>query len=52
MAFLIQRDALIPMLEQFEGTYQTGVRDGHSRSVGPRYQKYGPGALKGGAQTI
>ena len=54
MAFLIQKDAaLMPMLERFEGTYRTGIRDRHSHdSAGPRYQKYGPGALKGGAQTV
>ena len=52
MAFLIQRDAALrPMLEQFDGTYRTGIRDRHSHDSGLG-TKNTDLALKGGAQTI
>lgn len=52
MSFLLQNDpALKSIMSSFDGRYNTGLRSRHSHdSAGPRYQKYGPGALKGGAQ--
>ena len=52
MAFLLQKDpSTKDILKAFEGRYKVSDRLRHSHdSSGPRYHKFGPGALLHGAE--
>jgi hypothetical protein len=53
MAFSLENDPSVkPILQNFNNRYDTCEADRHSHdSAGPRYRKYGPGALISGAQN-
>ena len=52
MDFLMQKDpAVSPIINSFKGGYAICKDNRHSHdSAGPRYKRFGPGALSGGAQ--
>ena len=52
MAFLLRNDPTVTkVMKEFKGKYTIADRQRHSHySAGPRYNRFGPGALRFGAQ--